>query len=670
MSEQHSIEASGERATAVGANSGIVSTGDHATIDARTIHLPAGAVRLPAEVPAPRGTTNLPAPSNPDFVDRVEPLARLEAALAETGPSVPPVVHGLGGMGKSALALQVAHRQRHQYNPVWWLRADSASSLTHGLAGLASRLAPHQHLASATSTERAEWALGWLQSHQDWLLVLDDAASPHDLTPVLGMTTGRHIITSRRTAGWRRLARPLSLDTLPPDASVELLMRLLDPDDPDDEHVLARLAEELGHLPLALEQAAAYIDSTAISPAVYLDRLRRYPGRMFAAAASGQEADDQRTVARIWQLSLQAITARQPLAGNLLRLFAWLAPVPLPRDVLTNLDGLGDDLLALDDALALLHGYSMITLNRQTITVHRLVQAVARIPDPADPHRTVQAVADARHQAALLLEQALPENALFNVPGWPRWRELLPHLLALTERTPPEEEDLRTAGLLLAASGYLQGDGPTSTAVVCAQRAVDLYLRLAGPDHPATLVAHSFLASAHRAAGDLEAATPRHRQNLADHERIHGPDHPDTLVARANLAYLYALQGEPGRARDLHQQNLTNMQRLHGPDHPHTINALANLASSYRETGDLERALGLHRRAVTDYERVYGPDHSETVTARSNLAYAHLLAGDLTEAAAMFARVLADREHLYGPDHPLTELARQFLESARPTPTQ
>ncbi|MEU1790167.1 FxSxx-COOH system tetratricopeptide repeat protein [Streptomyces sparsogenes] len=667
MSERHHIEASGEQAVAVGTNSGIVSTGDHATIDARTVHLSTNAVRHPAEVAAPPGTTNLPAPANPDFVDRVELLARLEAALGEAGPAVPPVVHGLGGTGKSALALQVAHRHRHRFNPVWWLSADSASSLTHGLADLATRLDPRQHLAAATSAERAEWALSWLQAHQDWLLVLDDAASPRDLAPVLGMTTGRHIITSRRTTGWRRLAQPLPLDALPSDAAVELLMRIIEPDGPDDERVLACLAEELGHLPLALEQAAAYIESTAISPAAYLDRLRRYPGRMFAAsAASGREADDQRTVARVWQLSLQAITAQQPLAGDLLRLLAWLAPVPLPRGILEGVhEDLGEDPFAVDEALALLHDYSMITLTRQTVAVHRLVQAVARLPDPADPHRTVEAITTARERATLLLEQVLPETPLFNVLGWPRWRELMPHLMALTDRTTAEEENLHTAGLLVAASGYLQGDGHTSTAIACAQRAVDIHTRLQGPDHPATLVARSFLASAHRAAGDLETATPLHQQNLADHERVHGSHHPDTLVARANLAYLYALQGEPARARDLHQQNLTDMQRLHGPDHPHTINARANLASSYRDMGDLETAIDLHHQAVTDYERVYGPDHSETVTARSNLAYAYKLAGDVDAATALFERVLADRKRLYGPDHPLTELAHQFLEGTR-----
>lgn len=665
MSQGPHVEAFGDRSVAAGTNSGIVSTGDHATIDARTIHLPTEAVRQPANVPAPKATTNLPLPANQDFVDRTDPLARLEATLGETGPRMPQVVHGLGGTGKSALVLQLAHRLRHRFNPVWWLRADSASSITHGLADLAVRLAPHQHVATATSTERAEWALSWLQAHEEWLLVLDDATSPRDLAPLLSVTSGRHVITSRRTSGWRRLAQPLPLDTLPGDAAAELLMRTVELEGPDDEQALTCLADELGNLPLALEQAAAYIESTAISPAAYLDRLRRNPSRMFSAlAASGQEADNQRTVARIWQLSLHAISDHQPLAGDLLLLFAWLAPAPLPRDVLEGLhDVLGEAPLAVDEALALLHDYSMITLTRRTVAVHRLVQAVARIPDPADPHRTVQRIAAARERAVGMLVLAMPENPLFNVLGWPRWRELLPHLLALTShQTSAGEEDLHAAGLLVAASGFLQGDGQASSAVGCAQRSVDIYTRLQGPEHPNTLAASSFLASAHRAAGDLETAMRLNQQSLADHERVYGPDHPDTLIARANLAHVYALQGELVRARDLHRQVLTDMQRLHGPDHPHTVNAHANLASTYREMGDLETAIELHHQAVAGYERAYGPDHSETVTARSNLAYAHQLRGDFAKAIALAERVLTDRERLYGPGHPLTELAHQLLE--------
>lgn len=653
------------RSVSVGVNAGVISTGEGAVIDARTIHLPAEAVRAPAGVAAAQGLHNLPAPGNPVFVDRLEDLAELDTVMSAEPPASPPVVHGLGGTGKSTLALHYAHRNRARYNPVWWIPADSPVSVTSGLAELAARLDPYANLTAKTSAEAAAWAVSWLQAHDGWLLVFDDADSPRSIESVLGtLSGGRHLITSRRATGWHRVARPLPLALLPPDAALDLLMQVIDPGGDSDRAVLERLAAELGYLPLALEQTAAYIQYTAIDPAAYLDRLRRYPARMFAASAdadAAEESDRQRTIARIWQLSLQAIAGEQPLAGEILLTFAWLSPDPIPRDLAYRLH---DDPLTVDDALALLNAYSMITLTPRSVTIHRLVQAVARIPDPADPQRTAGAISAARDRAAQLLLDSLPENPLFDVPSWPRWRELLPHVLALTGHISPDQDTPVTASILRAASGFLQGDGHFSQAVESARRAVDAYSRLQGPDAVDTLRARSFLASAYRAAGDLAAAAPLHQMNLSDSARILGEDHPETLVARSNLAYLYAMQHDEHRARELHERNLTDYERVHGPDHPHTLNARANLASSYRATGDLGRAIELHEQSVTDYARVFGPDHSETITARSNLAYAYQLAGELSRAIPLHQQVLADRERLYGPDHHYTELARQLLSGA------
>ncbi|MEU5022913.1 tetratricopeptide repeat protein [Streptomyces milbemycinicus] len=682
-------EASGDRAVAVGHNQGIVSTGDGAVIDNRTVRLPAEAVRGPAEVAAPPGLNNLPAPRSGVFVGREEDLARLDAATraeadAEAGATssaaVPVVVHGLGGMGKSTLALHYAHRHRDRYNPIWWIPAESAGTIGLGLAALAAHLNPYADLTAASGAEAAAWATTWLQAHDGWLLVFDDAAAPGDLAPLLGsLTTGRHLITSRRATGWHHLARPVALDTLTPDAALDLLMRITHSTDDDGAPELEEVAAELGHLPLALEQAAAYIQHTALTPAAYLARLRRHPARMFAtsadaasagaasadASSAGADAAQQRTIARIWQLTLGAIGARDPLAVEILRTAAWFGPDDVPRDLAEALD---DDPIAVDEALALLHAYSMITLTPRTFAVHRLVQAVARTPDPADPHRAADAIAGARHRAAELLAAALPEDPLFNVAGWPRWRELLPHIeayAALTEPTAPDQDDEAIDRVLFEASAFVLGEGRTDRAIAFAERSVSASERLRGPDHPRTLNSRSYLASACRSAGDLDRATPLHERNLADCERVLGPDHADTLASRSNLAHLYALAGDLDRAAPLHERNLADYERTLGADHPHTLASRANLATVHRSAGDLDRALPLLRRNLADHERILGPDHPETLTARSNLAYAYELAGDPDRAVPLHERVLADRERVLGAAHPHTELARDLLTRAR-----
>ena len=653
------------RSVTIGTNAGVVSTGDGALIDARTIHLRAEAVRAPAVVTAARGLQNLPGPVSAVFVDRQDDIAQLHEVLTAEPPVSPPVVHGLGGSGKSTLALQFAHRNRDRYNPVWWINAESGVSVTTGLAELAARLDPYAGLTAKTSAESAAWAIGWLQAHDGWLLVLDDA-TPRSIEPVLGTLAGggRHLITSRRATGWHRVARPLPLAVLDPDAALDLLMQVIGPGDESDRELLQQVARELGYLPLALDQAAAFIQYTAITPAGYLDRLHRYPARMFGASAAPgteEESDRQRTIARVWQLSLAAIERDQPLAGEILRMLAWFAPDPIPRDLAYQLY---DDPLTVDDALGLLSAYSLITLTSRSVTIHRLVQAVARLSDPADPHRTPGAVGRARDRAARILLESLPENPLFNVPAWPRWRQLLPHALALAAHIGPDHDTPDTAGILVAASAFLQGEGHFDQAIATAQRAVDACRRLHGPDAPGTLIARSFLASAYRAAGNFAIAAPLHQQNLADTARVLGENHRETLVARSNLAYLYAMQHDEHRALELNERNLADYERVHGPDHPHTLNARANLASSYRATGDLPRAIELHEQSAADYARVFGPDHSESITARSNLAYAYQLAGDHERAVPLHRQVLADRERLYGPGHHYTELARQLLTGA------
>ncbi len=517
------LQALGQSSAAVNNNPGILSTGSDAHIT--QLNLSPGTLPSPALIPAPDRMDNLPRRHHDVFEGRTADMDRLRTAMA----SGTPVLCGLGGVGKSTLALHYAHQQRNAFNPIWWITADSPDTVTADLADLTTRLNPHARTTGMTGPQAADWALTWLQTHTGWLLILDNAQDTETVTEVTGrLTTGHHLITSRRATIWHRHAQPLPLDTLLPDDAATVLETITG--QTDNPTALRELAAELGNLPLALEQAAAYIRQTAMLADRYLTHLRRQPAHMFATPANG--SDPTRTIARIWKLTLDTLTTHTPLTGHILRTLAWLAPDNVPRDLLYDL---ADD-LAIDEALGLLNDYSMITLSPDTITTHRLVQTLTRTPDPTDPHRSPDAIETAHQQAADILCSALPNAPQTNVAGWPQWRILLPHVEALIAATAPAHDTTTTDRILNQTALYLHEQGQIARAITHNARSVQASTRLQGDDHPNTLTTRNNLAYAYQAAGDLDRAICLYERTLADCVRALGDDHPLTHTVSRNLA--------------------------------------------------------------------------------------------------------------------------------------
>ncbi|MGW2225596.1 hypothetical protein [Streptomyces formicae] len=383
------------------------------------------------DIEVPRGLHNLPELPSRIFVGRDEALAALGRALADDSQTITQALHGLGGVGKTTLALHYAHGHRGAYRLVWWIRADTPDLIDTGLAGLAARLRGDRAPVLATA-QAASWAIGWLQTHPGWLLVFDNAERPEDVRAVTGQLhdSGRQLITTRCKGGWT--GEPIPLPVLDVDASLDLLVRLTDG---GDEGEARALAEELGHLPLALEQAGAFIAQTSITVGEYRAMLHQYPQDTTDAAPPG--SDPSRTMARIWRITLDALHEQDPRAVDLLRVAAWYAPTGIPRDLFAPLAANPVDLAGL---LALLANYNMITLDRSTVGVHRLVQTVARTASEEDPHRTESLIVEARDRAAGWMSGVLPQDPGRNVAGWPTLRNLLPHAEALLEAWGPAED--------------------------------------------------------------------------------------------------------------------------------------------------------------------------------------------------------------------------------------
>ncbi|MFE2432625.1 NB-ARC domain-containing protein, partial [Streptomyces sp. NPDC059373] len=492
---------SGERS--IGAESiGVAISGDNA----RVVVLPAEAVHWALTVQAPPQAGFLPESVSGIFVGREQELTDLRGMLAGGGSAAVVqarvrAVHGLGGVGKSTLALHYADRYRSAYTLVWWITAESPESIVTGLAGLAMRVCP-QWAQAAEPDERAAWAITWLQAHPGWLLIFDNVEDPAHLRPYLGtLAGGHHLATSRRATGWHALAPTMALGLLPLDEAADLLCTLAFPGRTPtgaQRDAARQLAEVLGCLPLALEQAGAYAYRTGID----LDTYRWSLGLVLDE--DRDVFDPERTIARIWEKTLTALTSSDPLAVTLLHAMAWLAPDDIPRTLLAPL---APNPIALGNTLGDLHAYNMIafTDDRQGVSVHRLVQTVlrTRTRTPAESERDLYA--PGRSEAEQAVRQALPTPPDGPLPEMTApWERLLPHVLALAESTPPDTPaSADTADTYHQAAQYLYRQGRDAHTIALRTATLAQYEQVLGDVHPSTLQSRNDLAGAYRAAGDL-----------------------------------------------------------------------------------------------------------------------------------------------------------------------
>ena len=615
--------------------------------------LPTEAFRPWTELAVPAGLGNLP--TQPGlFVGRAEAMARLDMALAEPGGVV--AVHGLGGIGKSTLATHWAAAHESDYTLTWWITATTSADIDTGLAALAAALQPA--LSGVLPLEALrEGAVQWLAAHDRWLLIMDNVTDPADVAPLLArVPAGRYLITSRRATGWYSTAASIPLNVLADAEAADVLTKIVMQYGPRDLDGIAELCEELGYLPLAIEQAGAFIAETGTTPREYLALLDQYPSEMYRASAEG--GDPSRTIARIWDVTLDQL-AGEPLAGAVLRVLAWYAPDAIPR---TLLGGLAAPPVLLS-ALGRLAAYSMLTVTEGTLAMHRLVQAVARTPDPDIPHRNGRAIDQAQDLATILLAVAVPGDPS-DPSGWASWRALLPHIDALASHVHPQADTVITAWLLNTTGIFLHTQGAVSQAISYQERALADSTRILGDDDPATLISRYNLATDYHVAGDLGRATSFYEQALADSTRVLGEDNPQTLNVRNNLAAAYQEAGDLRRAIPLFEQILGDTARILGDDHPDTLVSRNNLAGVYDTAGDLRRAIPLYEQALADSIRILGEDHPRTLTARSNVAAAYWARGDLARAIPLYEQVLADGIRVLGDDHPQTLTFRSHLAGA------
>jgi tetratricopeptide (TPR) repeat protein len=558
---------------------------------------------------------NLP-PRNPNFTGRADLLDQLHQRLHHGQPAVvvqvqAQTLHGLGGVGKTQLALEYAHRHAGNYDLIWWVTAEQPAAIPGQLVTLARRLGlPEQ--AEQAETVQALWDA--LRPRDRWLLIFDNAEAPADLHPWWPPGAGRVLVTSRNPT-WAGLAATVAVDMLPHADALAFLQHRLGRADP----AFDQLADTLGDLPLALEQAAAYLEETASSPSEYLRLLSTHARELFAL---GQPITTAQTIATTWAVSLHQLRQHAPAAEDLLVLCAFLAPDDIPRPLPAEhgtqlpkrLAATVTDPVAYQQTIAALRRYALVKTSTDFLSVHRLVQAVVR--QQLDPNQQRRWASVALH-----LVRAAVSTEPIDPAIWPVYAQLLSHVLAVTGYAVAVAVDPKTTAWLLNHAGsYLSERADYQQARTLLERALAICEAHLGADHPDTAWTLDYLAGVLAGQGDLQGARSLHERALSIRETRLGPNHPDTATTLNNLAFVLHDQGDLDHARTLHQRALSIRETRLGPDHPLTAQSLNNLATVLHDQGDLQGARPLLERALAIYETRLGPDHPDTVRSRQNLA--------------------------------------------------
>jgi tetratricopeptide (TPR) repeat protein len=625
---------------------------------------------------------SIPQPS-PGFQPREDLMARLRAP--DHGGPVVRVLTGMRGVGKTQLAAAYAREcVAAGWRLVAWVNAETTVEALAGLAVVADVLG----ISRAGGTP-LETVAAVVRSHLEaygarCLLVLDnvtDMPALREYLPTFGEC--RVVITS--TSSVMVPGNTLSVGVFSPAESLEFLAERTGRHDPEGA---ATLADELGHLPLALALAAAMIASQSLTYQAYLDRLRSLTlgDRLRPAQSDPYLRGAAQTVVL---LAVDAVAAADEsgISVALLDLISVLSPTGIPLPLLYTAGRVGllrppaqpgssDRWRAsgnpvppekIEETLAQLADASLLwfTTDDALVTAHRLVTRVIRERHVTDG--TLAALGTSACTLLTTVHDSLPQP-------WrdrPAARDFVLQATALYEHLVLHlsDQDSELAADLLRLRGwalsYLLDLGDTAAeAVQIGEPLLVDSVRLLGESHPDTLTSRNDLASAYLAAGRVAEAVSLYERTLADREQVLGQSHPDTLASRNDLASAYLAAGRVAEAVPLYERTLADREQVLGQSHPDTLASRSELASVYLAAGRVAEAVPLYERALADFAQVVGESHPATLASRDNLALAYLAVGRLGEAVPLLETALADRERVLGESHPATLRSRGSLASA------
>ncbi|WP_197043377.1 FxSxx-COOH system tetratricopeptide repeat protein [Saccharothrix sp. NRRL B-16314] len=586
-------------------------------------------------------------PRNVNFTGRADLLQELERRLVRGGTAavLPETLHGMGGVGKSHLAIEYAYRNRGNFDLIWWVPAERSVKIVNSLVELGQRLGLEGGTESNVAVQQVLDALrsgNHPKVPGNWLLIFDNADSPDAVQQYLPTGgTGRILVTSRNSQ-WLSVARPLEVNVFQRAESVQLLRRR----DPElGEEDAGRLAEALGDLPLAVAQAAAWRVETGMPAAEYLELLAEKQLELLNVTTT---LDYPESVAAMWDLSLNELKRKNLSALRLLQVCAFLAPEPINRTMFTysrNITGVPSELsrvlrdrLRLNEAIRDINRFALVRVDHRTnsIELHRLVQAVL-ISQMSEDDRVIM-----RSAAHLILSENDPETPE-EPDNWPVYVDLSAHLSA-SDAYESDAEPVRS--LLYNQVQFLYRWGEHNRSAELSEKIYRIWLERLGEDHPETLRMGRWYGFMLWVQGRYAEATPLNLELLDRHRRTFGEEHEETILAMGQVAADKRAEGDFVGALELSKRSYDICVRYLGDEDPVTHGAAHNLGVNLRLVGDFASAVKLDADTWDRRVQIYGQEHEVPLFTQVGLTLDKRELGNYREASAEHEEIVRSYERL------------------------
>jgi tetratricopeptide (TPR) repeat protein len=597
---------------------------------------------------------------NKNFTGRLDILkqlragasSRVTAVLPEQHPDnpLPQAVQGLGGVGKTAIAIEYAHRYKSDYDLVWWIPADQLPSVRGSLATLATRLRldtpPVTGIDGAITAALDSLRRG--DPYSRWLLIFDNADQPEDIGHLIPRDGPGDVLITSRNHRWQSVINTIPMDVFIRQESIEFLLKRV----PKglSEADAGRLAAKLGDLPLALEQAGAMLFETGMPVDEYLRLLDEHVTRIMA---EGKSPDYPHSMTAAWKLSVAALEERLPQAMELLRCCAFFGPEPIPRSVFrrgaqptrTAVSEVISNPIMMASAIRELGRYALVTLDGSSVSVHRLIQALLRDELTEDQRAAY------RQEAHLILAAAAPVDP-DDAQTWPRYKELLPHVNSESTGLPKSREPA-VRDLARSMMRYLYQSGDLASGLVLTERFIDQWAKDSGPNSADVLRGQRHLGNILRQLGRYPESFKLTQEALASCRSTLGEDDATTLSLRTSFGADLRARGRFADALQLDESSRVLLEGRWGPEDSRSLRLVSSLALDYGLTSDYGRARDLYQEAFQGMSRARSATASDVLGAWIGLSWALRLLGEYQNAydVSQEARDYGQDPDGLGPEH-------------------